>query len=402
MGAVWLAERADRSLKRQVALKLPRASWSRGLAERMARERDILASLEHPNIARLYDAGTDAQGRPFLALEYVEGLPIDVYCRERSLGIRDRLQLLLQVAQAVAFAHSRLVVHRDLKPNNVLVTADGQVRLLDFGIAKLMEGDRTKETQLTQMSGRCMTLDYASPEQIRGEPIGTASDIYSLGVVAYELLTGARPYKLKRGSAAELEEAIATVDAPLASNTVDTGARRELRGDLDAILNKTLKKNPADRYATVDALAQDCRQYLAGHRVLARPDTLVYRVARLARRHRAPLIVGGVVALGFALALGVGATAVVIKGGHYPSDDIVDLLYEHGEFVEFRHTRVPSRHTHGTGCTFAAAITSHLALGRTLREAIPRAQRYIAEAIRHAPELGKGHGPMQHFVNVEK
>ena len=219
MGSVWLAERADGTLKRQVALKLPRASWARGLAERMARERDILASLEHPNIARLYDAGTDAQGRPFLALEYVEGQPIDVYCSERALSIRQRLQLLLEVASAVTFAHSRLVVHRDLKPSNILVTADGQVRLLDFGIAKLMEGDRTQETQLTQMAGRALTLDYASPEQIRGEPIGTASDVYSLGVVAYELLAGAKPYKLKRGSAAELEETIATVDAPLASAT---------------------------------------------------------------------------------------------------------------------------------------------------------------------------------------
>ena len=193
MGAVWLAERADGTLKRQVALKLPRASWARGLAERMARERDILASLEHPNIARLYDAGTDAQGRPFLALEYVEGQPIDVYCREHGLGVRERVTLLLQVAQAVAFAHSRLVVHRDLKPSNVLVTADGQVRLLDFGIAKLMEGDRTQETQLTQLAGQALTLDYASPEQIRGEQIGTASDVYSLGVVSYELLAGASP-----------------------------------------------------------------------------------------------------------------------------------------------------------------------------------------------------------------
>ena len=192
MGAVWLAERADGTLKRQVALKLPRAAWSRGLAERMARERDILASLEHPHIARLYDAGTDAQGRPFLALEYVEGQPIDVYCHERALNIPARLQLLLQVAHAVAFAHSRLVIHRDLKPSNILVTADGQVRLLDFGIAKLMEGDRTQETQLTQLAGRALTLDYASPEQIRGEPIGTASDVYSLGVVAYELLAGAK------------------------------------------------------------------------------------------------------------------------------------------------------------------------------------------------------------------
>jgi tRNA A-37 threonylcarbamoyl transferase component Bud32 len=191
MGTVWLAERADGTLKRKVALKLPRLAWGRGLAERMARERDILASLEHPHIARLYDAGVDQHGRPYLALEYVEGQPIDVYAKERALSVRTSSICCCRSA-AVAFAHSRLVVHRDLKPTNILVTADGQVRLLDFGIAKLMEGDRTQETQLTQVAGRALTLDYASPEQIKGEPIGTASDVYSLGVVAYELLTGCK------------------------------------------------------------------------------------------------------------------------------------------------------------------------------------------------------------------
>ena len=175
----------------------------------MSRERDILASLDHPNIARIYDAGLDEQGRPYLALEYVEGEAIDVYCKNKNASIRERLQLILQVARAVAHAHARLVVHRDLKPANVLVTALGQVRLLDFGIAKLMEGDLTQETQLTQQSGRALTLDYASPEQIRGEPLGTASDVYSLAVVTYRLLTGASPYTLKRQSAAALEEAIA-------------------------------------------------------------------------------------------------------------------------------------------------------------------------------------------------
>jgi serine/threonine-protein kinase len=313
MGAVWLAERADGTLKRQVALKLPRAAWSRGLAERMARERDILASLEHPNIARLYDAGTDAQGRPYLALEYVEGQPIDAYCRQRTLSVRQRLDLLLKVAQAVAFAHSRLVVHRDLKPSNVLVTADGQVRLLDFGIAKLMEGERTAETQLTQLAGRALTLDYASPEQIRGEPIGTASDVYSLGVLAYELLAGAKPYKLKRGSAAELEEAIAGVDAPLASAVAaDAQSRKALKGDLDAILNKALKKEPDQRYATVDAFARDIERYLAGHRVVARPDSLAYRLTRFAKRYRTPLVAAAITVAAFGLAIGVGATALVI------------------------------------------------------------------------------------------
>ena len=279
----------------------------------MARERDILASLEHPNIARLYDAGTDAQGRPFLALEYVEGQPIDVYCREHGLGVRERVTLLLQVAQAVAFAHSRLVVHRDLKPSNVLVTADGQVRLLDFGIAKLLEGDRTQETQLTQLAGQALTLDYASPEQIRGEQIGTASDVYSLGVVSYELLAGAKPYKLKRGSAAELERAILEQDVLLASAIArEPSSRIQLRGDLDAILSKALKKDAAERYASVDAMAQDWRQFIAGQRVQARPDTLIYKAARLFRRYRSESLgVLSVLAV-FAVALGAGATALIM------------------------------------------------------------------------------------------
>jgi eukaryotic-like serine/threonine-protein kinase len=306
MGTVWLAERADGTLKRRVALKLPRLAWGRGLAERMARERDILASLEHPHIARLYDAGVDQHGRPYLALEYVEGQPIDAYARERGLSARARLDLLLQVAAAVAFAHSRLVVHRDLKPTNILVTANGQVRLLDFGIAKLMEGDRTQETQLTQVAGRALTIDYASPEQIKGEPIGTASDVYTLGVVAYELLTGSKPYKLRRGSAAELEEAIATVDAPKASEASgDVASRRALRGDLDAILNKALKKAPADRYTTVDAFAHDIARHFASEPVSAQPDAFRYRAAKFLARYRLQVTAGSLVLVAVLAGTGV-------------------------------------------------------------------------------------------------
>jgi serine/threonine-protein kinase len=313
MGEVWLAERADGTLKRKVALKLPYLGWAPGLGERFAREREILEALDHPLIARLYDGGFDAHGRPYMALEYVEGVPITAYCNERALAVRERIGLVLQVADAIAFAHSRLVLHRDLKPANILVTTNGEVRLLDFGIAKLMERGRAEETALTQASGRALTLDYASPEQIRGEPIGTASDVYSLGVVAYEILAGARPYRLKHGTAAELEQAIANEDTPPASSMAATdAARASLRGDLDAILNKALKKSSEERYATVDAFAQDLRNYLAGSRVLARPDTLAYRVSRLARRYRTPLAIGAVTVAAFVLAVGFGATAVVV------------------------------------------------------------------------------------------
>jgi serine/threonine protein kinase/tetratricopeptide (TPR) repeat protein len=297
MGSVWLAERADGQLKRRVALKLPRLAWGTATAERLARERDILASLAHPYVARLYDAGVDAQGRPYFAMEYVDGQPIDAWCTQRGVGVPARLRLLEQVCEAVAHAHARLVVHRDLKPGNILVTAEGEVRLLDFGIAKLMEGDRTAETALTALSGRALTLDYASPEQIAGAPLGTASDVYSLGVVAFELLAGARPYRLKRGSAAELEEAIASVDAPRASDVAaDPARKRALRGDLDAILAKALRKRPEERYGSVAEFAEDLRRRRDGEPVLARPEGRLYRLGKFAVRHR----------------LGVGAGAAVL------------------------------------------------------------------------------------------
>ena len=314
MGEVWLAQRDDGQLKREVALKLPTLGLRRGLLlQRFARERDILSGLVHPHIARLYDAGVAEDGQPYLALEYVSGQPIDVYCSERSLPIDERLRLLLQVTEAVAYAHSRLVLHRDLKPSNILVTSEGQVRLLDFGIAKLIEGDSVEASALTQASGRALTLEYASPEQVRGEPIGTSSDVYSLGVVAFELLASTRPYLLKRRSAAALEEAITGSEAPLASSLAEPPAfKRALAGDVDAILNKALKKSPADRYPTIDAMAQDLRRHLRGQRVDARPDSLSYRAQRIVRRHQVPLAASAVVVAAFVLAFGLGATALVV------------------------------------------------------------------------------------------
>ena len=387
MGEVWQAERADGTLKRKVALKLPHVTWAPGLAERFAREREILASLEHPHIARLYDAGLDPHGRPYMALEYVEGLPIDEFCQRRALSVEGRLQLLLQVADAVAFAHSRLVIHRDLKPGNILVTEDGQVRLLDFGIAKLIKGEATQESALTRLGGRALTLDYASPEQIRGEPIGTASDVYSLAVVAFELLAGARPYRLKRGSAAELEEAITGQDLPLASSIAqEPVAKKALSGALDAILNKALKRDPAERYPTVDALAQDWRRHLASERVLARPDSFDYRIRRLTARHRVPLAVGGMAAVAFVLALGFGATALVIaallvgvgaalwqaRAAARERDHALRLLSRTEGVVEFLNLLI----------TEAAESPRPI----TVSDLLTRSEALAAAAFQHAPE----------------
>jgi serine/threonine protein kinase len=311
MATVWSAERDDGSLQRVVALKLPRSGWSPGLAERLKRECEILSALEHPNIARLYDAGLTEAGRPYLAMELIDGIPIDEYCRAHSLTVRARLRLFLQVASAVTFAHARLIVHRDLKPSNILVDRGGGVHLVDFGLGKLLqEGpveNAAQRTHLTQLTGAALTPAYASPEQIRGGSITVATDVYSLGIVLYELLAGMRPYRLKRDTPAALEEAIMEADVPPASSlTPDASVRRQLRGDLDIILAKALKKNAAERYATVEAFATDIDRHLRALPVIARPDSVAYVVGKFVRRHRG--IVAACVLIGTAIVAGAGAT----------------------------------------------------------------------------------------------
>ena len=300
MADVWLAERADGAFTREVAVKLPLITRLRpDLVARFERERDILARLEHRHIARFYDAGVTDDGLPYLAMEYVAGQPITVWCDARTVGINQRIALFAQVLDAVQYAHANLIVHRDLKPSNILVANDGQVRLLDFGIAKLLgdEDGGTRETALTQMAGRALTPDYASPEQIKGEPLTTASDIYSLGVVLFELLTGARPYKLKIDSPAQLELAI--IDARVARPSTSIDAERAsmrgksvrrlahvLSGDLDTIVLKALAKDPRERYATVAAFADDLALFSSGRPVQARGPSLWYRTRKFVRRNR--------------------------------------------------------------------------------------------------------------------
>ena len=317
MGSVWLAERIDGVLKRQVALKLPHVAWPQAqLAQRLEREREILAALEHPHIARLYDAGQGSNGRPYLALEYIEGQPIDEYCRSADgssrLDIASRVRLFLQVARAVAHAHGKLILHRDLKPNNVLVTADGTARLLDFGIAKLLAEGEARETRLTQFGGRALSPDYASPEQIRGEPLSVASDIYSLGVMLYELLAGAPPYRLTRNSRGELEDAILFADPRRPSELAAPADRRALRGDLDTVVLQAMKKQPAGRYQTAYALIDDLERALDGRPVAAQADTMAYRASRFVRRHK--LAVAASALLVLALTAGtVGTTLGMLR-----------------------------------------------------------------------------------------
>lgn len=318
MGSVWLAERIDGKLKRQVALKFPYAGPNqRQLAERLARERDILASLEHPNIARLYDADVTDNGQPFLVLEYVDGIPINDYCDQQRLKVRERLVLFLQVLNAIQYAHTRLVIHRDLKPSNILITKDGIARLLDFGIAKLVSDDDAQDSALTQFGGRALTPDYASPEQISGHPITTASDLYSLGVVMYELLTGGRPYRLKRDSRASLEDAIAAADVIAPSRSaIEAGVAaarattpklfvKQLRGDLDTIVMKMLRKEAAERYPSVDALMRDIERSLDNEPVEAQPYSRLYVFKKLIIRNRAAFGAIGVVVVTLMIGIGV-------------------------------------------------------------------------------------------------
>jgi eukaryotic-like serine/threonine-protein kinase len=307
MGTVWLAERADGTLKRPAALKLPHPGLhNRHFLERFDRERDILAALSHPNIATLYDAGV-AAGQPFLALEYVEGVPITDHCDRSLPAVRERLFLFLQVMRAVEYAHSHLVIHRDLKPSNILVTAEGQVKLLDFGIAKLLGEEAGAETELTQVGGRMMTPDYASPEQVRGQPVSTASDVYALGTVLYELLAGEHPWKLRHGSRSALEEAILNLDPCRPSETARASRKlaATLRGDLDSIVLKALKKQPAERYATVNSFAQDIERYLAGDPVSAQPDSAWYVARKFLSRHKLAAMSSAATVLALAAGLSV-------------------------------------------------------------------------------------------------
>ena len=298
MGVVYLGERADGEFRKQAAIKLITSGLrDADLQRRFRRERQILATLEHPGIARLLDGGATPEGQPYFVMEYIAGRPLLEYCREIDAGVEERLRLLLGVCDAVEYAHQRLTVHRDLKPGNILVTAEGTPKLLDFGLARVL--DAPPDEEVTQTGMPLMTPAYASPEQVRGEPYAVAGDVYSLGVILYELLAGRRPYEVKSGSLVELAAAICEREPPpLASAAVPW--RRQLAGDLEKIAAKALAKEASRRYATVAELARDIRRHLQGRPVQARPTTWQYRMGKWLRRHRVAVPAGLAAALAIA------------------------------------------------------------------------------------------------------
>src|SRR5215472_4752626 len=316
MGAVYRAVRADGEYKQQVALKIVRADFGAdSTAKRFRNERQILASLDHHNIAKILDGGTTADGLPYFVMEFIDGLPITDYCDRHKLTIDARLTIFRTVCSAVHHAHQHLVIHRDLKPNNILVLEDGSPKLLDFGIAKVLNPEPSNQNWLTTQTGlRCMTPAYASPEQARGKSVSRETDVYSLGVVLYELLTGHRPYRLTQHSPAEIERAICEQEPETPSTAVsrvetDTSSsgvpvtktpvlvsetregqpdklRRRLRGDLDNIVLKALQKEPERRYGSVEDFSQDIQRHLQHLPIQARPSTFTYRTSKFIQRHK--------------------------------------------------------------------------------------------------------------------
>jgi len=334
MGEVYRAFRADDQYHKQVAIKLVRAGQDSGfVVSRFKNERQILASLDHPNIARLHDGGTTDDGVPYFVMELIEGQPIDHYWVQHELSIAERLKLFLQVCSAVQYAHQRLIIHRDIKPGNILVACDGTPKLLDFGIAKILDTESvTGQIEPTLTVFRVLTPGYASPEQVKGEPITTASDVYSLGVVLYELLTGQHPYRQLNSTPQELARAVCEVEPPRPSTAVrrmeTTETRRDsrasatpaktlddatekrgklLRGDLDNIVLMALRKDPQRRYVSVEQFAEDIRRHLQNLPVLARKDTLGYRTSKFITRHKAGLaaVIGIMIILLIAMAITV-------------------------------------------------------------------------------------------------
>lgn len=335
MGVVYRAERADGQFEQRAAIKLLRFGLTQDdLVRRFLTEREILASLQHPHIARVLDGGVTDDGTPWFAMEYVEGVPITEHCERRGLSIDECLELFERVCRVVQHAHNRLIIHRDLKPSNIFVGGDGTPHLLDFGLAKVLE-DPAADVTSTHPGRRWLTLEYASPEQVRGEPLTTSSDTYQLGLILYELLAGRRPYTVKGLSPGEAESVICEREPSrpsTAAATVDRADKsprlvlprkllRRLRGDLDTIVMKALHKDPDRRYASAEALADDIRRHLTGRLIHARPDTIGYRTRKFVARHRWAVGAAGLVFLSL-----VGGLAGTLSQARRATENARDAL----------------------------------------------------------------------------
>jgi eukaryotic-like serine/threonine-protein kinase len=328
MGAVFLAVRDDDQFRKNVALKLLRFDADDpALLARFRNERQILAALDHPNIAALYDGGSTEDGLPYIVMEYVAGETVTAYCVSHKLTIAARLEIFRKICDAVQYAHQKLIVHRDIKPGNMLVTAEGVPKLLDFGIAKLLCAPELLGVAAphTRTGYSAMTPDYASPEQIRGEPVTTATDVYSLGAVLYEILTGQRPHRLTSYDLQELHSAICESD-PHAPSTAGGAA---LKGDLDTIVLKAMHRDPARRYRSVEQFSEDLLRHLQNRPVLARPDTIRYRVSRFAARHRWSIAAAAAVAVSL-----IGGAAAALSQARVAQQRFQDVRKLAGRFIE--------------------------------------------------------------------
>ena len=316
MGTVYLASRDDDEFQKRVAIKVVKGGMDTAeVLNRFRRERQILAQLDHIYIARLIDGGSTSQGRPFLVMEYVEGKPIDVYCRDERLDVEARCGLFLKVCEAVSYAHRNLVIHRDLKPGNILVTAGGLPKLLDFGVARLVDTEYDSGSTHTVVAGRLMTPEYASPEQVRGDLVGTASDVYALGAILYELLTGAKAQSVDPHSQTELERVVCETEVQPPSVRIgasNTRLRRRLSGDLDNIVLMAMRKEAGRRYSSVDLFAEDVGRHLEGRTVTARPPSIGYRFGKFARRNRIWLAAASLVVVSL-----VGGTWAALSQAHH-------------------------------------------------------------------------------------
>ena len=373
----------------EVAIKLMRADVRSQLTEQRFRiERQILAGLDHRNIARLLDGGTADGGVPYVVMELVAGQPIDAWCDARHLGVRDRVQLFLQVCAAVSYAHQHLIVHRDLKPTNILVTADGSVKLLDFGIAKLLEAEANTdvaEADATATTLRAMTLDYASPEQVSGAHVTTVSDVYSLGVVLYRLLTGKSPYAARSNDAARMAEILSDT-----TPTRPSQVERKVDADLDNILLMALRKEPQRRYASVEQLASDLRNYLTGMPVSARGNSLRYRAGKFVRRRRIELAAG--VFVGCAL---LGALVFSMREGRHRGARAPRRAAALRQRAQARqHHAVPAPRRNGAGRGFTQ-------VPRNAGEDIPGVSRCAVPARRVGPALAGGTRQRLHQGSVD-